>query len=140
MENASKALIMAAEILFGIILLTILVVFYQTWGRFSSNINDNLETINIQKFNIKFETYADKDLRAQDIISIVNLVNEFNKQLDSGDSYRIKITGNANINKANIDKDKAKFIEDNKNNMFLLKEIGYGETGLVNKLVIDYNR
>ena len=43
MENASKALIMAAEILLGIILITILIGAYYAWNNLAKNINKNMK-------------------------------------------------------------------------------------------------
>ncbi len=60
MENASKALIMAAEILLGIILITIAVLGYTSWSEFSKNIHTNIENRNIQQFNTKFYNIVER--------------------------------------------------------------------------------
>ncbi len=79
MENASKALIMAAEILLGIILITIAVLGYTSWSEFSKNIHTNIENRNIQQFNTKFLQYSGKkDLTAHDVVSIIKLAEEYN--------------------------------------------------------------
>lgn len=79
MENASKALIIAAEIMIGVLLLTILVVAFRAYGNFSDVINQNIETKTASEFNTKFEIYnGRKDLTAQDVITIGNLAKEYN--------------------------------------------------------------
>lgn len=142
MENASKALIMAAEILIGIILLSIFVLAFQSCGNFADRINDNIEITNIQEFNSKFTIYEGKDLRIHDIISIKNLVDEYNNAEDEngntrGDYYEIKIIGNANIKLKNLN-DEMPTYEDK---IFLVRITKYNEeTGLVKEIRIDIKK
>lgn len=110
MENASKALIMAAGILFGIILITIFVFAYYSWSNFSKNINQNIEDTNIIKLNSQFIVYDGRnDLNAHDIITILNLINDYNQDKED-DGYKIKIKGNAVININTVINNIPKFI------------------------------
>lgn len=137
MENASKALIMAAEILIGIILLSIFVLAFQSCGNFADRINDNIEITNIQEFNSKFTIYEEKNLEIHDIISILNLVDEYNNQEDENgntrdDYYKITIDGNARITKEDNIMDKYNQYG------FTVKITEYNETtGLVKKIRIN---
>ena len=84
MENASKALIMAAEILIGVILLTLMVFLFRAMANFSDTVNSNIATKNINEFNIGFEQYRVKPgLMVQDIISMGNLAKQYNEQMES---------------------------------------------------------
>lgn len=135
MENASKALIMAAEILFGVILISIMVLGYHYWSNFSNNINKNIELKNIQEFNSRFLIYDGKtNLTAHDVISIVSLVDEYNKDRD--DYNKIKVEGTiTNIN--TVINNIPKFIEDNENNKFSLNVVKYQEkSGIVSNIKI----
>jgi hypothetical protein len=88
MENASKALIMAAEILLGVLLLTLLVAVFQATGYFSETVEDNIQTTVVNEFNVNFENYKNKSyLTAQDVISIINLAKEYSET-----EYAISIT------------------------------------------------
>lgn len=79
MENTSKALIIAAEILIGVLLLTLMVFTFRALDNFSDAVDSNIETKNIGEFNARFEKYRGKnDLTAQDVITIGNLAKQYN--------------------------------------------------------------
>ena len=78
-ENTSKALIIVAEILIGVVLLTLMVFTFRALGSFSDAVDYNIQTKNINEFNIRFEKYRGRnDLTAQDIITIGNLAKQYN--------------------------------------------------------------
>lgn len=88
MENASKALIMAAGVLLGIMLLSIAVYLFSIFGGFSSNISNKLAEKEISEFNaqfLKYQSYKTSGLgdwqnlcRVHDIITVANLAKENN--------------------------------------------------------------
>lgn len=128
MENASKALIMAAEILFGVILLTIFVVAFSAWKNMSDGINENIELTKVQEFNSKFEVYMDKELTAYDIVTIVNMVNEFNYPdvYDNKDDVeKIEIIPKKYLN--DITNDTSEFIKNNNEKRYKITQIKYNE-------------
>ncbi len=105
MENASKALIIAASVLVGIMVLSIGVYLFSIFGDFSSQIEKELSKKEIDEFNarfIKYQSYKDEEgkwqnlCRAQDIVTISNLVKENNKNYeytnaDKNASYYITV-------------------------------------------------
>lgn len=94
MENASKALLMAGEILIGILLLFILVYFSRMASSFTNQIDSNIATKQIQEFNAKFEKYNNKDnLTPQDIVTLSNIVRDYNGKKDFYTQISITITG-----------------------------------------------
>lgn len=106
MENASKALIISAEILIGVLLLMLLVFLFRTFGGVSNSINENIETNKLNEFNTKFEVYnGRKDLTAQDIITIGNLAKQYNASEGAGMTITVIVTGvdskYSNIHKLN---------------------------------------
>lgn len=128
MENASKALIMAEEILFGVILLTIFVVAFSAWKNMSDGINENIELTKVQEFNSKFEVYMDKELTAYDIVTIVNMVNEFNYPdvYDNKDDVeKIEIIPKKYLN--DITNDTSEFIKNNNEKRYKITQIKYNE-------------
>ena len=67
MENASKALIMAGEILIALIVLGLGIGIIVTMGKFSANMNDRIAADTVAEFNsnfTKFEGRIDKIGRA----------------------------------------------------------------------------
>lgn len=133
MENASKALIMGAEILFGVILLTLFVGAYYSWNNFAGKMNNNIESAKIQEFNSKFTIYDKKvnsnapNLTTHDVISTLNFINEYNKTLDD-DYNKVEIISNFNVNENDI----SKFISENEGKVFTLDIMKYDKaTGRV---------
>lgn len=84
MENASKALIYAGEILLGVLLLTFMVFLFHSLGTFSDTVDENIETKNINEFNAPLEKYRGRtDITVQDIVTIGNYAKEYNEQIES---------------------------------------------------------
>ena len=79
MENASKALLMAAGILIGLLVAALfsyeMMIVAETGKVHQEQINHE----NILEFNAQFEKYAGKPLTAQEIATIFNYILEWNK-------------------------------------------------------------
>lgn len=93
MENASKALLMAASVLVGILILSLIAYLYTVFGDYSSLIQARLEEKNITEFNTKFtqyESYKDENgnwqntCKASEIVSLANLAQQNNQSYDFG--------------------------------------------------------
>lgn len=81
MENASNALLIAGAVLLGVMLLSVGVYLFTSFGSSSSSINDQLTEKQISQFNVQFTKYEGKtDIRAHDIVSIANLAQQNNKK------------------------------------------------------------
>lgn len=96
MENASKALIMAASILIGVLILSLMSYLFLFMSDYASRVEENLYAKEIYEFNAQFNEYDERDnLTAQDVITIVNLVNNYNSKFEQGknDPQAIKVTG-----------------------------------------------
>lgn len=88
MENASKALIMAGGILIALLIISLLVMFY----------DDIQETMNAQsksdlveqiaEFNKQYDVYYRNNLHGNDILSLANMVNDYNKREARDKSYK----------------------------------------------------
>ena len=80
MENASKALIMAAGVLIGIMILSLAVYLFATFGSTSAELHKQKETDQLNQFNSQFTSYAGKeDITIYDVITVSNLATENNK-------------------------------------------------------------
>jgi hypothetical protein len=88
-ENASKALLMAATVLVGVLILSIGVYLFSIFGDFSSETAKQIEEKKISEFNAQFYKYlGQKECRAHDIVTVANLANENNKNNEYTDSDR----------------------------------------------------
>ncbi len=80
MENASKALIMAASILIGIMILSLMVYLFTTFGATSAELHKQQATDRLNQFNSQFTSYEDKSgLTIYDVATVANLATENNK-------------------------------------------------------------
>lgn len=104
MENASKALIMAAGVLIGILIISLAVYLFVDFGSTSAEINAQNAEKQITQFNSKFTSYADKELTIYDVITVVNYAKENNKYYDGLKEYQITVYLN-NVDLTNPDRD-----------------------------------
>lgn len=80
MENASKALIMAAGVLIGILVLSLGVYLFASFGNTSVQIQAENEANELNKFNSQFTVYQGRtDLTIYDILTVANYASENNK-------------------------------------------------------------
>ena len=79
MENASKALIMAGEILIALLLLGLWVTLTVMMGRFSADMNDRIASDKVAEFNKHFTDYEGRiDISVEEIASIINFAKTSN--------------------------------------------------------------
>lgn len=131
MENATKALLIAGGILIALVILTIGINLYSLFNRQSKEYAQTISNTEIQKFNSKFAGYAGrKDIRPQEVISVVNLAKEYNN------TVTVKI-GGIKVNNKNSEK----FITDNLNALYTCKtnDIKYDDEGVVKEINFTKN-
>lgn len=104
MENASKALLMAAEVLLGVLLLTLMASIIYFFTNYQAEIESNQNAKEIYRFNSQFEVYKEKEyLTAQDVLSIYNLAQNYNSKFENEEPIKVyinnkQITNNVNNN------------------------------------------
>lgn len=88
MENMSKALLMAAGVLIGVMTLAIIVMLFNQGGEFSSSYDRKLSLEAIQNYNQPFTrlltintTSEEQEIDIYDIISVVNYAKNINYNL-----------------------------------------------------------
>lgn len=80
MENASKALIMAAGVLIALIILGALILMFSNLSNYQdTNIQTDREA-QIVEFNNQYVTYDRNDVRGNDLISLLNKVVDYNNR------------------------------------------------------------
>ena len=86
MENASKALVMAAEVLIGIMIISLGVYLFATYSKTSKEIYDKQYEQQIIQFNTKYTNYIDKEnLNIYDIRTIASYAKHDNESLSELD-------------------------------------------------------
>lgn len=162
MENASKALLIAGGVLITMIVASFGVYLYGVYHEHSENMLAAMSEKEISQFNAKFLVYEDRELTANDVVSIMNLVRD-NNLTKAGSAYQIRIStdgweyqnsiidtkGLGAINNVIMEKDEKKYneicnsffsktLENNLYN-FKCKVYKYSkETGLVSDLSITH--
>lgn len=87
MENASKALIIAGSVLIAILVISLLVVFYNNIKEFQ-NANHQVDiSEQISEFNKQYDVYYRDNLYGSDILSIANKVVDYNIRESAEEGY-----------------------------------------------------
>lgn len=90
MENATKALLIAAAILIAIVVITLGVF---VLGKGSTLVKDNsdMSDVEISTYNSKFEAYFGTNVRGAQVNQLISAINQHNKANGSDESKRIII-------------------------------------------------
>lgn len=137
MENASKALLIAGGVLIAMIIASFGVYLYGVYHSHSENMLAVMSQKEIDEFNAKFLTFEGKDLTANEVVSIMNLVRE-NNYRKKGTEYQIKVNtdgwqkaseiidnkGETDINKLIMEPDEKKYSEICNSMLFKAQELG----------------
>lgn len=127
MENASRALIMAASVLLGVMIITVATVLFNSFAGSGRKIIESIEEKQVTEFNADFYKYYGKidgdyiPVTAHDIVTVAYLAKENNKKL--GVESEKKCSQKSNYIQVQVDKitnfelesdsTYAKFIKDN---------------------------
>lgn len=108
MENASKALLMAAGVLMGVVILSLAAYLFVTFSSSADDVKSEIANNQLNKFNSQFLAYEQReDLIVYDILTAVNLAENNNKyyQLEPGDTNYITVkVDNSVVNSTDIEK------------------------------------
>lgn len=72
MENASKALLMAAGILIGVLMLALMVTLFLSSSEVSNEYEQTKKSEAVQQFNVNFTQYLGQDLSIHQVITMKN--------------------------------------------------------------------
>ena len=120
MENASNALLLAAGVLIGVLILSLMVYLFIDFGSTSAEINSQITEQQLLQFNSKFTSYeGQEELTIYDVITVASYANENNIYYkDNLDNYKIIIyLANPSTSQIqdNIENIKLSLIENDKN-------------------------
>lgn len=80
MENASKALIMAASVLIALVIIGALVLMFNNLTNYQKTDIQVTREAQIVEFNNQYETYNRKNVRGSDLYSLLNKVVDYNRR------------------------------------------------------------
>ena len=88
MENATKALLMAAGILIGVLILSLVAYLYTSFSTTAAEVNQRNERQQLVQFNTQFTTYlGNNNLSIYDIITATNTAKENNSEYQNVNNY-----------------------------------------------------
>lgn len=94
MENAVKALEMAAGVLLGVILMALVAYFFTSISSFPQNEEDLMSVEQLSKFNLEYEVYNKSKMYGVDVLSCLNKVVSNNEKYAQGGAF---LGGNAGL-------------------------------------------
>lgn len=127
MENASKALIMAATVLIGVMIISIGVALFNSFSDFSRLTVEKMDEKKLAEWNNNFYKYYGNDgngetikVTAHDIVSVINLAKQNNDYYQLGtenrgkeNTYYVQVKVNRKNYEDCTEEDKEKFLKEN---------------------------
>lgn len=80
MENASKALLIAGSMLLLILIMTLATYIFKQLGSQTSEFYREMSDTEIYEYNQQFFNFENRDLRVQDVITLLNIIEDINKR------------------------------------------------------------
>lgn len=78
MENATKAMLMAAGVLIGVMILSLGAALYSELQSYVESSQETMRFTEIKAFNNQFTVYLDRELTIQDVVTAANIAHENN--------------------------------------------------------------
>ena len=92
MENASKALIMAGGVLIGVLILSLMVYLFISFGANSKEIYDRIEDNQLLQFNANFNIYEGRNnLTIHQVVSVASLAKENNEKYQYRADHQVQV-------------------------------------------------
>lgn len=128
MENASKALLIAAEVLVGILLLSLTATLFYIFSNYQSEFQSTQNEKELHEFNTEFQVYEGITLTPQDVLTVYNLVKDYNNKFEY---TQINLTVDGGLSKI---KNSNEFL--NSGLKYKMNPIQYDDTGKVSAIII----
>ena len=88
MENATKAMLIAAGVLIGVMIISLGVALFAELDTYVQSSQEQIRFNEQNSFNAKFTKYIRDDLTIQDIITVANLANQNNINYNATEDER----------------------------------------------------
>lgn len=117
MENAVKALLIAAGVLIGVMVLSLGITLFDSLSEYSVDTQKQIDANARQKFNEQFTRYIDTNLTIQDVVTVANAAYENNTKngltASSDNNYYVIVNMPENNNlEQNIDEKMSQLLKD----------------------------
>ena len=120
MDNASKALLMAGGVLIAIIVISIGVFLFLSYGEIGSNYEETTATNEVMKYNTNFTKFLGRqDITIQEIVSTISFAD--NNEIRAGVVTKVYI--NSSPKNGASENELTKLITDNSEELYKLKDI-----------------
>lgn len=136
MENATKALIMAATVLIAVLILALGVYLFRDYSEVARKNEERQSAQSLVQYNTKIEKYVDKTLSIQDVLTIANLAKDYNeRKSDKGMEVRLNgVDLLSRIQQRNYDW--TDLLNDNNNNEYKISSIDKDANGIIYRVII----
>ena len=137
MENASKALIMAAGVLIGILIISIGIYLFTDFGRTAAQINEQNAATQLTQFNSRFAVYESEEPKwtIYDIITVAGFARENNNYYENVSEYVVNVfLGNEDLTRLTSEDLIKNNIDYNTTKQYKCSIIGYHENGRISGL------
>lgn len=139
MENLADALRMAAGVMLAVLLISLMVYIFQTATNFEEEKSQRILIEQVNEFNKKFAAYEKSSMYGTDVMSVISLAINNNRDLNAARSlhphgnYKENLDGSVNI-KVDIAQDK---IQKKTYKIVIDNAIPVGETGHETKTLVS---
>lgn len=128
MENASKALLIAAGVLIGVLLLSLMITLFVSASSISKTYDETKNAEAIQQFNANFTKYLGQDLTIHQVVTICNFAEKNGVTVINGKNKNSIQKDVKNYNVSSNTLTGVKYYE--------LKIISYSDEGYINQIKI----
>ena len=135
MSNASQALIMAAGILLGVLILALIVTLFANASSLADRYDKAKQLEAVEKYNSVFTQYLSRDLTIHEITTIRHLAED--KKIEIDDKCDGGLSDNINKYTTSIKNPVAEDGSDNNVQKYRLTVEFNTATGYINKIIID---
>ncbi len=145
MENASKALLMAAGVLMGVLVLALIIYLYTHFGAEAQKFTEIINQHQLTKYNAQYTVFdGRKDLSVYDVVSIINTAYENNEKHKEDSTYeteyKVSVTLNgsekADVTYSNLSEEMTKLIENNYETKYKCNVSFYDDNGKVKQVKV----
>ena len=91
MENASKALLIAAGVFLGIMLLTVMIYVFRQGAKVNESYDQKQISLQLELYNSQFEKFDRDNNNVMDVISLCNLAFDVNKECDFDKALAVQV-------------------------------------------------
>lgn len=129
MENASKALLMAAGILIGLLILALMVTLFASTKSLSDTYEGTKKSEAIQQFNVNFTRYLGQDLTIHQVVTMCNFAKK-----DSNKILEVTVSPASTYTIDRIQTDIDNIDDEDGMQKYRLIIEGYSNEGYINKI------